>query len=342
MFKNLILISITTESIVELPRHLFTSIDLVVLKLSCYCFCSSHLTVFLPRLKVLHLCPLEFLDDGSLKNLLSGCPVLEELEIYTSLGDKINTLCICSSTIKKLIVNNNLKERSVQCGVVIKAPSLESLKLSDSVSRDFEVDELPALVKADVRVCFTSDDYEGSDYYCNAVVRLLAKASNVKHLWLANTTLKVVIHASAYNELLFHSLTHLHLDIHDIPWSVVPDLLGHIPSLTVLVLNKNRKGCDVCLWCGAPENVPICLSLRLEKMEFNGFSGCNKEMKLVWYLLENAMVLKKLTLRSWSRNKKIKTDLQKYKRGSSTCQIKFCHQKGIFGFRHQLSSSEWL
>lgn len=170
---------------------------------------------------------------------------------------------------------------------------------------------------------------------------MLAKASNVQHLWLDNTTLKVFIHASAYNELLFHSLTHLHLDIHDIPWSVVPDLLGHIPSLTVLVLTKDRKCCDVCLWCGAPENVPICLSLSLEKIEFDGFSGCNQEMKLVRYLLENAMVLKKLTLRSWSRNKKIKTNLQKYKRGSSTCQIEFCYQKRIFGFCRRFSE-EWL
>ncbi|KAI8558541.1 hypothetical protein RHMOL_Rhmol04G0102800 [Rhododendron molle] len=146
----------------------------------------------------------------------------------------------------------------------------------------FEVDELPALVKAKFCVWFHGDDYECSDYYCNVVVRMIAKASNVRHLWLHNLTLKVVIHASAYNQLLFRSLTHLDIGIRDIP----------------------------------------CL----EKIEFHGFSGCNKEMKLVRYLLENAMVLKKWTLRSWSRNKKIKTDLQKYKRGSSTCQIEFCHQ----------------
>ncbi|KAE9456074.1 hypothetical protein C3L33_12015, partial [Rhododendron williamsianum] len=232
-----------------------------------------------------------------------------------------------------------MKEEALHRG---PAPSLESLELHDSVSRDFEVDELPTLVKADIRVCFHSDDYESSDYYYNAVVRMLAKASNVQHLGLDNLTLKVVIHASAYNQLLFHSLTHLDIGMHDIPWSVVPDLLGHIPSLTVLVLAKDRKCCNVCLWSGAPENVPLCLSLSLEKIEFNGFSGCNKEMKLVRYLLENAMVLKKLTLRSWSRNKKIKTDLQKYKRGSSTCQIEFCYQKRNFRFCHRFSNVEWL
>ncbi|KAI8558540.1 hypothetical protein RHMOL_Rhmol04G0102700 [Rhododendron molle] len=67
--------------------------------------------------------------------------------------------------------------------------------------------------------------------------------------------------------------------------------------------------CDGCLLCGAPENVPKCFSLSLETIEFNGFSGCKSEMRLVRYLLENAMVLKKLTLHSWSRNEKIETDL---------------------------------
>ncbi|KAI8558547.1 hypothetical protein RHMOL_Rhmol04G0103400 [Rhododendron molle] len=243
-----LVLSIRLETIFELPRHLFTSIDLVVLKLSYGC-CWSPLTVFLPRLKFLHLCYLEFLDD---------------------------------------------------------APSLESLELRDSVSLDFEVDELLALVKADARVCFHHDDYE--------VVWMIAKGSHVRHLWLHNLTLKVVIHASAYNQLLFRSLTHLDIGIQDIPWSVVPELLGHIPSLTVLVLNKVSTFVeifrDIFSFVSRIENV----------------ATCNKEMKLVRYLLENDMVLKKLILCSWSTNKKIKTDLQKYKRGSSTCQIEFCHQ----------------
>lgn len=36
--------------------------------------------------------------------------------------------------------------------------------------------------------------------------------------------------------------------IHDIPWSVVPDLLGHIPSLKVLVLTKASSICRDLLW----------------------------------------------------------------------------------------------
>lgn len=189
-----LVLSIGSTGTLELPRHLFTSIDLVVLKLSCTGFCWSPLTVFLPRLKVLHLCRLDILDDCSLKNLVSGCPVLEELEILTSYRDKINTLYICSSSLKKLVVLNQFKETSFQCGVVIKAPSLESLELCDSLSRDFEVDELPALVKSNFCVWFHGDEsdvYESYDYYCNAVLRMLAMASNVQHLWLENPTLKV-------------------------------------------------------------------------------------------------------------------------------------------------------
>lgn len=89
---------------------------------------------------------------------------------------------------------------------------------------------------------------------------------------------------------------------------------------------QDREFCKVCLWCGAPENVPKCLLLSLETIEFNGFFGCKEEMKLVQYLLENAMVLNKLTLQSRRRNKRIETDVLKYTRGSSACQIEFCHQ----------------
>ncbi|KAF7146814.1 hypothetical protein RHSIM_Rhsim04G0071200 [Rhododendron simsii] len=168
-----------------------------------------------PKCLSLSVEPIEF-------NGFSGCKKVIKLERY---------LLENAMVLKKLAPHS-------WSSVVIKAPSLETLELNDAVSSVFEVDELPALVKAKFRVWLHGDDYECSDYYCNAVVRMIAKASNVRHLRLHNLTLKVVIHASAYNQLLFRSLTHLDIGIHDIPWSVVPDLLGHIPSLTVLVLNK--------------------------------------------------------------------------------------------------------
>ncbi|KAL7183887.1 hypothetical protein ACSBR2_026126 [Camellia fascicularis] len=116
---------------VKLPRSLFTSVNLVILKLGSDVFFKFPVPVFLPRLKVLHLHSLTFLDDGSFKDLLSGCPIIEELDIDRIEQDNIRTSCIYSSTLKKMKLHtyNNAKETSFQYGVVIKAPAIENLEL---------------------------------------------------------------------------------------------------------------------------------------------------------------------------------------------------------------------
>lgn len=77
------------------------------------------------------------------------------------------------------------------------------------------------------------------------------------------------------------------------------DLLAHVPSLKVLVLSihpNHRSRVAVRLWQGAKENVPKFLSLSLETIELDGFGWLQEEMKLIRYLLANAMVLKELII----------------------------------------------
>ncbi|KAL7250636.1 hypothetical protein ACSBR1_012621 [Camellia fascicularis] len=234
--KELVLNFEIDQLVVDLPRSLFISVNLVVLKLAGDVFFRFPMPVFLPSLKVLHLHSLMFLDDDSFQNILSGCPVLEELDIErTNREDNIRTLSICSSTLKKLRMYNNFCGTSLQRSVVIKTPVLEIFQLNDNASSVFDVDELPSLVKANFTIYFDSDRSE--DYYIG-VVGMLGKISNVQHLELSNVIPKVVIEAFDYNTLLFHNLTHLHLQIYDIHWSILLDLLGHMPNLKVLVFNK--------------------------------------------------------------------------------------------------------
>ncbi|KAL7250634.1 hypothetical protein ACSBR1_012621 [Camellia fascicularis] len=274
--KELVLNFEIDQLVVDLPRSLFISVNLVVLKLAGDVFFRFPMPVFLPSLKVLHLHSLMFLDDDSFQNILSGCPVLEELDIErTNREDNIRTLSICSSTLKKLRMYNNFCGTSLQRSVVIKTPVLEIFQLNDNASSVFDVDELPSLVKANFTIYFDSDRSE--DYYIG-VVGMLGKISNVQHLELSN------------------------------------------------VIPKDCKVGEFCLWSGEPESVPKCLSLCLEAIEFSGFAGSKGEMKLVRYLLGNAMVLKKLAITSRTRNKKIKANVLKFPRGSSTCQIKLLYR----------------
>ncbi|KAI8012321.1 putative F-box/FBD/LRR-repeat protein [Camellia lanceoleosa] len=231
---------------------------------------------------------IDILDDDSFQNILSGCPVLEELDIErTDLGDNIKTLCICSSTLKKLrIYNCFVRVTSLQHSLVIKAPVLEIFQLDDMYSV-FDVDELPSLVKVNFTIYF--DDDRSKDYY-NGVVGMLGKISKVQHLELRH------------------------------------------------VIPKGHKNWQLCLWSEEPETVPKCLSLCLEAIEFSGFAGYKGEMQLVRYLLGNAMVLKKLTITSWTRNKKIKANVLKFPRGSSTCQLKLLYHS----YPTYRKAVEWL
>ncbi|KAI8011784.1 F-box/LRR-repeat protein [Camellia lanceoleosa] len=252
--KELVLDFEIDRLVVELPRSLFTSVNLVVLKLAGDVFFRFPMPVFLPSLKVLHLHSLTFLDDDSFQSILSA--ILEELDIErTKLGDNIKTLCICSSTLKKLLLYNCFRVTSLQRSVVIKAPVLEIFQLNNFVSSVFDVDELPSLVEANLTIYF--DNYRSEDYY-NGFVGMLGKISNVQHLELSNGIPKVVIEAFDYNTLLFHNLTHLRLQIYDIHWSILLDL-GHMPNLKVLVFNKFMGPKTWSCVCGVGnQSVPKC------------------------------------------------------------------------------------
>jgi hypothetical protein len=68
------------DELISLSNVLFNSQNLVVLKLNNLVLSSNILSVNLPSLKTLHL-KWVYLDEiKDLKNLLSGCPILKELE----------------------------------------------------------------------------------------------------------------------------------------------------------------------------------------------------------------------------------------------------------------------
>ncbi|KAG5551979.1 hypothetical protein RHGRI_010160 [Rhododendron griersonianum] len=292
-----LVLDLNIEPVVELPQILFNSVNLVVLKLTGCVFFRYPMVVFLPSLKVLHLHSLTFIDDNSFKNLLSGCPALEELNMTMSGKENMTTLCVCSSTLKKLCVNWKSFQ---QYGVSIKAPVLESLEFVDCVSTVFDIDELPSLVEATFRASQSATPRganKRTDDHYYGVVRMLAKTSNVQHLQFDHDTVEAFIRAAAYKLPSFHNLTHVRIEFAVIQCSVVADLLAYVPSLKVLVLSihsNHRYRLAVRLWHGAKENVPKFLSLSLETIELDGFGGLQEEMKLIRYLLANAMVLKEI------------------------------------------------
>ncbi|XVF77568.1 hypothetical protein PTKIN_Ptkin14bG0055500 [Pterospermum kingtungense] len=80
-------------------------------------------TVHLPKLKVLHLKQIKFLDDESVQRIFSGCDVLEELIVKCWKWEHIRKFSVSSPTLKTVIL------RSLICSypnqeLVINAPCL--------------------------------------------------------------------------------------------------------------------------------------------------------------------------------------------------------------------------
>lgn len=73
--------------------------------------------------------------------------------------------------------------------------------------------------------------------------------------------------------------------------------------------------------------MPECLTSHLTTVDIGGFKGSEDEVKCVGYILENAEVLKAMTIQSCGLNNKGKLrvlrKLSMFARGSKTCQLAF-------------------
>ncbi|XP_078180424.1 F-box/LRR-repeat protein At4g14103-like isoform X2 [Carex rostrata] len=128
-------------------------------------------SVNLPCLKTLKLGRVRMSDD-SLKKLLLGCPVLEELVLENI---NIDIIEICSNTLKKLVLNSYYSVKRLQ----ISTPNLQYLDISKL--RDLRGNLLltmPSLVDASIYIW----GWHGKDEYVTRGLNLIHNLSNVESL----------------------------------------------------------------------------------------------------------------------------------------------------------------
>ncbi|EYU29683.1 hypothetical protein MIMGU_mgv1a017889mg [Erythranthe guttata] len=118
-----------------LPQCLLNCETLVDLRLSYCCVIPDAGTVYLPRLKNLHLIEVEYESDESLPRLLSGCTQLEEF-VLKSDEELLSCYKISSPTIERLTVHFYLSDAtSYECRLVINTPALGYLQICDEIYR---------------------------------------------------------------------------------------------------------------------------------------------------------------------------------------------------------------
>ncbi|KAJ6894325.1 hypothetical protein NC652_028170 [Populus alba x Populus x berolinensis] len=184
---------------VPLPQRVFSCQKLVVLNLGCGIAIDLHgVGVRFSCLKVLHLEGLPMLDDlASIENLLAGSPVLEELKIEHVDCRSRNALRVCSSSLKRLTIRFTrirYYRKDPGCrALTLDTPNLELLKLTDFVSEELNIQQLPcSLVEASVSVAFTHFFIIQVDTYIDMAVQFLRLIMPiVRILRLCETTMRV-------------------------------------------------------------------------------------------------------------------------------------------------------
>ncbi|CAI9088472.1 OLC1v1022806C1 [Oldenlandia corymbosa var. corymbosa] len=302
----------------------FTSEPLRVLKLFGHFCLNIPSTLSFPRLETLHLSIADYIDDLSIRKLLSNCPVLENLKIERSEWDNIRNFVISAPSLKRLDLVFQIHEmylydsetdEEFECSLFVDAPNVEYLRLLDYMSKSVEVNPMPYVTEANISVSKIAecDDRTREEIrnYGNNVCALFHSIANVKHLTVRSFTLEALSDAFDRRMPIFLNLVHLEVDFETVNGAMLlPSLLEVSPMLETLILpqgitnpaeqdqgfsyEENRR--FSYLWI-PPKQVPHCLLYTLKVVEIRQVTGeVEEELKLLKYFLQNAMVLERMTI----------------------------------------------
>ncbi|KAG7597895.1 F-box domain [Arabidopsis suecica] len=342
-----------------IDTEFFTSNTLVELTISGALYPDGILPpggVFFPVLKRLSLVSVAFADCDMYEDLVSGCPVLEELFLYYADVNQAPAWNgnVFSPSIKRLTINHDYPDYpEVHSEIWFDTPSLVYLDYSGHVSRCYTA-ELGSLVEARLNLQpweqlidsddDTDDEGDFYDYDPNweAVSKdatgLVAMISNVKTLHLSSDSLEV-FHSLCKAMPAFQNLLKLSFESDkERGWQVVPLLLNSSPNLETLVIKglvhkvTNRCG-DACI-CIRKKKGECCLSTcQVKVLNISGYRGTCREQKQMSHFLANLKCLETVKVGVEVDHRedndanntylRITNALMKLPRVSSNCRIHF-------------------
>ncbi|CAG7868790.1 unnamed protein product [Brassica rapa] len=321
------------------PLNLYTSRTLVSLKLS-----SSGVEdpgfVYMPCLKSMTLVEVHFRDDASLEKLVSGCPVLEELTLVRDMDPKVvrsddEFMRVRSGSLKRFRVplrHGKWCSSSVKCTLEIDAPALELMTLGEDHFDSIVVEKsLTSLFLVDLDIKFVVKfgvffDPGEELSKRNEIRYFLSGISSVKHMIISEKTVKALeIYSKVGLIPKFNYLSRLEAVFPYKLLQFLPAFLECCPNLKHLILEVyySREMEDAF----ELTDVPQCFLSTLECVQLKRIHEWEEEeMKVATYFLENAAVLKKLTLSftnypRYVSDEEILEEVNKVVKRSPTCQI---------------------
>ncbi|CAA7032708.1 unnamed protein product [Microthlaspi erraticum] len=245
--------------------------------------------VSLPCLKTMLLKYIGYPDDAVLERFVSSCPVLEELEIDTPLNGQV-FFRVLSRSLKRLTLRIAFAWEEYGSGVVIDAPRLSFLSISDALPESFVITNVDPNVKLVVSIHSEIDRFHS----------FLPGISKIRDVTIFNDTFKLIYEYSKQEPLpRFGHVSRLQVALSFSYMNWLPTFLESFPNLKSLILVcNNRNGDYKGMGHMSFSSVPECLLSSLEFVDFNfAIRGDAAEMKLARYLLENSAILKKVALR---------------------------------------------
>ncbi|XP_056849679.1 putative F-box/FBD/LRR-repeat protein At5g44950 [Raphanus sativus] len=280
-----------------LPVNIYNSKTLVSLKLQHVVVPQNPELVFsLPCLKILHLKKVHYGIGGRLfsEKLISGCQVLEELNLVRYQYSSVETLRVRSQTLKIFCLAFITGEIDTKDSVEIDAPRLKYMSFSDRIM----VNNLNSLLKIDIDTDFNLNHPLVSEVVNKGdlIYEFLEGIASVTHMIISHPTLEILYHYSQVGQFpQFCNLSHLQASFSTSSLPLLSVFLESCSNLKSLILDfsvstEPEQKMDLT-------KVPQCLISTLERVEINKLNMWEGPgMRLATYFIMNSAVLKKLDL----------------------------------------------
>ncbi|KAI3940563.1 hypothetical protein MKW92_036171 [Papaver armeniacum] len=204
-----------------LPSCLFTCETLTMLKIEMAGDLSATIkkvgtlrqasSIYFPRLKILHLTHMVFVDENLSAKLFSNCPVLEELMLTDCYMMKKKVLCISVASLKRLSIIANSKIYS--CKLKIDTPNIQSLTYEGMPEDNVLTDHgFSSLVNADINITSPTvgkGTKRGKERQ-SGIENLLLGISNITNLCISGSTIEALCYEGPFILTpIFHDLKRL-------------------------------------------------------------------------------------------------------------------------------------
>ncbi|KAI9117309.1 hypothetical protein K1719_011475 [Acacia pycnantha] len=292
--------------------------------------------VHFPCLKTLTLQLMTFVDETSVQQLFSGCPVLQKLTLENCGWKNVQNVSIKIPTLTTLIIeNDSFPDSMLNCKVTIDAVNLRSLSYNYDLIIELIPVGLTSLADAYIDVSDSNFGSSLEQYTIPRAIRLLSGILHVKSLVLSKDALSTLSHVENLLSRLptFHNLTHLGVDqeMYDFTGKALMDILEKSPKLEVLdiVDGFDQDFCsDGEVWTLRP--VPHCIKYSLKLVRITDFRGRVAETQFLIFLLKNATILRRMKIfcgeslsADLEKQAEINNQMQVTRKGLPSCAIEF-------------------